>query len=62
MKRPFSTSILEAWTPILEASKMPERPNFYVHCPTRTVEPVEPYEKSLAWYRFAASGMVNING
>jgi len=26
----------KAWTPITEASKMPERPNFYVHCPTRT--------------------------
>ena len=31
----------EAWEPILEASKIPERPNFYVHCPTRTVEAVE---------------------
>ncbi|CAK9089787.1 zeta-carotene-forming phytoene desaturase (2-step phytoene desaturase) [Durusdinium trenchii] len=25
-----------AWEPITEAAQMPERPNFYVHCPTRT--------------------------
>ena len=27
---------MEAWAPITNASEMPERPNFYVHCPTRT--------------------------
>ncbi|CAK9089577.1 4-didehydrolycopene-forming)) [Durusdinium trenchii] len=26
----------KAWEPITEAAQMPERPNFYVHCPTRT--------------------------
>ena len=30
-----SAMTCQAWTPITEASKMPERPNFYVHCPTR---------------------------
>ncbi|CAJ1351793.1 unnamed protein product [Effrenium voratum] len=26
----------KAWTPITSAAGMPEKPNFYVHCPTRT--------------------------
>ena len=43
----------EVWEPILEASKIPERPNFYVHCPTRTVEAVEAVEAVVGHMKIA---------